>query len=229
MQGFTDPSFVANLGNPLLVLSKDSLHAGHALKKVFMEQYRKGGQACLLDKSMIVVMVVLNSDYTKLKSDEMDLKGAYTLIAFNPAVVQYVCIEVDSNLLMFFLSGVFGWSGTPAVFQVVTKTLVYELRLRISGAIVMYVDDLFGIYYRSRVEAEIGFVRQYITCLLGSQSVADEKTEIGQRITFIEYDWDLVSRQVYISKKCLHRAILAFFTGYLDSSFLSVSFSNWLL
>eukprot|EP01036_Dinobryon_divergens_P053051 gene53051-70924_t len=69
----------------------------------------------------------------------MDLKGAYTLISFNPVGVQYVCIEVDSNLLMFFLSGVFGWSG--------------------------------------------------------SQSVADENTEIGQRITFIGYDWDLVSRQ----------------------------------
>eukprot|EP01041_Mallomonas_annulata_P002729 gene2729-5375_t len=130
-------------------------------------------------------------------------------------------LGVDSNLLMFFLSGVFGWSGTPAAFQLVTRTLVYELRLRISDALVMYVDDLFGICYRSRVEAEIGFIREYITCLLGSQSVADEKTEIGQRITFIGYDWDLVSRQGRTDKWT--------YTGFELAGKSTVAFDNHLV
>ena len=52
---------------------------------------------------------------------------------------------MTEELVMFFLCGIFGWSGTPAAFQVVTRASVFELSVRIVGRLLMYVDDILGV------------------------------------------------------------------------------------
>jgi hypothetical protein len=58
---------------------------------------------------------------------KMDLKGAYTLLSFRTRDVPLLGMEMTDNLVMFFLCGIFGWTGTPACFQVITRAISFEL------------------------------------------------------------------------------------------------------
>ena len=68
---------------------------------------------------------------------KMDLKGAYTLLSFKSADVPLLGMEMSDGLVMFFLCGIFGWTGTPACFQVVTRAITHELKERLRGEALM--------------------------------------------------------------------------------------------
>jgi hypothetical protein len=72
---------------------------------------------------------------------EMDLKGAYTLLDVSPTEVSIFAQELADDLIYFHLC-------TPAAFQVVTRTIKWELKHKLSGRSTMYVDDLLGICLR---------------------------------------------------------------------------------
>ena len=84
-----------------------------------------------------------------------DLCGAYTLLSFQPDVVRYVGGELNNGDCVFFLSGIFGWTGTPAGFQVVTRAIQFELNKCLRGRARVYVDDVMGVCLRSEVDSEI--------------------------------------------------------------------------
>ena len=53
----------------------------------------------------------------------MDLKGAFTLLTFETGAVRKLAMEMSDDFVMIFLCGVFGWTGTPAAFQVLNRTI----------------------------------------------------------------------------------------------------------
>ena len=53
----------------------------------------------------------------------MDLKGAYTILSLRPEDAALFGMEVSHNLVYLRIADIFGWSCTPAVFQVVTRAL----------------------------------------------------------------------------------------------------------
>ena len=58
----------------------------------------------------------------------MDLKGAYTLLSLHRDSVHLFGMELSNNIIVFFLGGVFGWTGTPFAFQVLTRSILFEPR-----------------------------------------------------------------------------------------------------
>ena len=80
---------------------------------------------------------------------KMDLRGAYTLLPFDPRDAHLFGMELSDDLLIFFLCGVFGWSCTPFAFQVISRALLFELRRLLVGMILIYVDDLMGVCWRA--------------------------------------------------------------------------------
>ena len=54
----------------------------------------------------------------------MDLKGAYTLLSFRPGLFAMLLTD---DIVYFQLAGIFGWAGTLAAFQVVTRAISQEL------------------------------------------------------------------------------------------------------
>ena len=64
---------------------------------------------------------------------KMDLKGAYTLLSFHPDSVHLFGMELSNDIIIFFLCGVFGWTGTPFALQVLIRSILFELRPLISG------------------------------------------------------------------------------------------------
>jgi hypothetical protein len=93
-----------------------------------------------------------DASWSDLVMWKMDLKGAYTLVDVHPDEVGMFAQEMMDGLMYFHLCGVFGWSCTPAAFQVVTRAVVWELRHKLKGKAVMHVDDILGICLRSQLD-----------------------------------------------------------------------------
>ena len=142
----------------------------------------------------------------------MDLKGAYTLLSFRAEYVGLFGMLLTDDLVYFQLAGIFGWSGTPAAFQVVTRAIAWELRARLRSRTVMYVDDIIGIGFKMDIAADLALTRSICTTLLGSNAVADDKTEVSRRLDVIGYIIDLDTGRVLISKK----NFLAALNGFLN-------------
>jgi hypothetical protein len=76
---------------------------------------------------------------------KMDLKGAYTLSFFKTEDVRLLCSEMTDEQIIVFICGIFGWTGTPAAFQVVTRAILWDLSLILLGLALMFVDDIIGV------------------------------------------------------------------------------------
>ena len=61
--------------------------------------------------------------YEDLRLWKIDLKGAYTLLSFRAEYVGLFGILLTDDLVHIQLAGIFGWFGTPAAFQVVTRAI----------------------------------------------------------------------------------------------------------
>ena len=63
------------------------------------------------------------ADWTLLQIWKMDLKGTYTLLSFRPKDVGLFAMLLTGNIVYLQIAGIFGWAGTPAAFQVVTRAI----------------------------------------------------------------------------------------------------------
>jgi hypothetical protein len=117
------------------------------------------------------------AEWEELTLWKVDLRGAYTLLSFEDAAVRYVGAEMTGGLIIFFLCGVFGWSGIPASFQVVSRALKFEIARRIKGAD-LYVDDIFGVSKKGDVEADIAKVVDLCQALFQSDCIEASKTVV---------------------------------------------------
>jgi hypothetical protein len=132
---------------------------------------------------------------------KMDLRGAYTLLSFRPVDVGLFAMLLSDDVVYLQMVGIFGWSGTPAAFQVVTRAITWELQHALRSRTVMYVDDIMGVCFVEDVEADLARARDICTSLLGPGSVADDKTERGVRLDMIGYTISLPDNRVLISRK----------------------------
>ena len=152
------------------------------------------------------------SRYADLRMWKMDLKGAYTLLSFRPEDVGLFGMLLTDDLVYFHLAGIFGWAGTPAAFQVVTRAISWELYHALQSRILMYVDDIIGVGFVKDIENDLVETRRICMDLLGSTAVADDKTEVGVRIDVIGYTIDLTTERVLIAKKNFLTALHSFTT-----------------
>ena len=141
---------------------------------------------------------------------KMDLKGAYTLLSFRPEDVGLFGMLLTGDLVYFQLGGIFGWSGTPAAFQVVTRAISWELAHTLHSRTLMYVDDIVGICFVDDVKEDLRITRAICTDLLGSGAVADDKTEVAARLDIIGYVVDLDTERVLIARKNFLTALHGF-------------------
>ena len=143
---------------------------------------------------------------------KMDLKGAYTLLSFRPEDVGLFAMLLSEDVVYFQMAGIFGWSGTPAAFQVVTRAITWELKHALRSRTVMYVDDIIGVCFVDQLDVDLATTRTICTDLLGSGAVADDKTEHGVRLDVIGYTLDLTEKRVLIARKNFLTALHGFIT-----------------
>lgn len=146
--------------------------------------------------------------WSELRMYKEDLMSAYNLLWFAEQWIHYIGAELTNDLLIFFLCGIFGWSATPAAFQVVTRALLFEFKKFVSGGICMYVDDIIGVSLECDVANDVAAVRNFCDQLFNANSIADEKVEVGRSIDCLGYFIDLDQRIISVSEKnylkCFH-------------------------
>jgi hypothetical protein len=141
----------------------------------------------------------------------MDLKGAYTLLYFKTEDVRLLSSEMTDDQIIVFICGIFGWTGTPFAFQVITRAILWELALVLLGLALMFVDDIIGVCLVKDLHQELEKAKKVCTDLLGSLAVEDKKTAYARRLTVIGYDIDLIKSLATVSRKNLLRCIHGFF------------------
>ena len=142
----------------------------------------------------------------------MDLAGAYTLLSFRPDNAHLMGMTLSNNRVFIFLCGVFGWTGTPAAFQVVTRALTFEMNHKLKGNVLIYVDDIMGVCLRKDLPHEMNTAKTICTDLLGPNAVADDKTKSGRRLDLIGYVIDLDNKLLSIARKNFLNTVYGFYT-----------------
>lgn len=132
---------------------------------------------------------------------KMDLRGAYTLLSFRPEDVGLFGMMLTNDTVYLQTAGIFGWSGTPAAFQVITRAIKWELQHRLLSDVCMYVDDVIGVGMIDEIPHDLALTRHVCVDLLGPTAVADDKTEVGRRVDVIGYTVDLDTMRVSIAQK----------------------------
>jgi hypothetical protein len=129
-----------------------------------------------------------------------DLKGAFTLLNFRPTDVSLFGCPLTDDLALFYHSGLFGWTGTPYCFQVLTRVLLRILSSRLFGKVSMYVDDIIGICMKKDLEKNFAIVREVCYGLLGTEAVAEDKFCSGRVLDILGWAFDLDKYTVSLSR-----------------------------
>jgi hypothetical protein len=143
---------------------------------------------------------------------KMDFKGAFTLLNFCTEATRAMAIEIWDGLVMIFLCGIFGWTGTPMCFQVITRTVLFELGREgvLRGLLSMFSDDLMGVCWRWDLEHDMDVSREFCWGLMGDNSTKASKDVWGRKLDFIGYSVDLDLWRVGISERNIYRAVYGF-------------------
>jgi hypothetical protein len=107
---------------------------------------------------------------------KFDLRKAFNLLTYEPDAISRLGLELSDGQFMFFLAGVFGLTGMPMAFQVVTRAILWEVRLLIRGRLIMYVDDGIGICHYSDLLFDQSTTFSFIEGLLGNKAIEHIKT-----------------------------------------------------
>jgi len=151
-----------------------------------------------------------NVKWSDIRLWKMDLKGAFTLLDFKAECVKHVALLLHGGLIAFFLCGVFGWTGTPGYFQILSRVLMFELEKILRGLARMFCDDIMGVCWRKDLDHEIAVTKAKILGLAGPNSVAEKKTEFGVALVELGYLVDLHKMTVSISRRNLFKALFGF-------------------
>ena len=132
---------------------------------------------------------------------KMDLKGAFTLLSFRPSDCGLLALPMTDGLVYFPIAGNFGLTLFPFFFQVVSRSLKRRLLQLLSGGCCVYIDDIQGCCLLSELQSELAIVRRVIQDLLGSDAIAEDKTDSGRVIEWIGWSFDLDTLSISLAEK----------------------------
>ena len=72
-------------------------------------------------------------------------------MSFRSQDVGLFAMQLTDDLKHLHLISIFGWVGTPAAFQVVTRSIQLKLKHRLAGSTLMYVDDIIGVCFDLKI------------------------------------------------------------------------------
>ena len=141
-----------------------------------------------------------------------DLRKAFTLLNVRPDGVKLFACELTDNLVLFYHTGLFGWTGTPYCFQVITRVVERLVQAGIKGRMKMFVDDGMGVTLRQFLQHDMEVMDRVCKDLLGPMAIAADKWESGRRLTWIGWIVDLDQKRVTISRRNFLKTLYGFFS-----------------
>ena len=134
---------------------------------------------------------------------KMDMKAAFSLFTMLARHIRLLGFLLTDSIIQFEITGSFGKTDYPYVFNVFTNVVKREAMKRVIRAILdMYVDDIMGICVKECLEQNLAAIKDFIESLWGKGSVADDKTFFSDTtLVLIGYDVDIVEQRVRMSAK----------------------------
>ena len=154
---------------------------------------------------------------------KVDLASAFSLFSIQTSDVRKLGYLLTDNLMQFELTGSFGNTQWPIVFNVVTKVIRRETNKRIHHAVnEMYVDDICGVSLASHTKENINTITEYVEDLCGKGAIAANKTISSKvELEWIGYDVHVLERVVRMSRRNRLKTIRIFF-GINDHASITV-------
>lgn len=168
------------------------------------------------------VLMVLDSEAQHPESLEelvlwkWDLRKAFTLLSFRPEDARLLACELTDDLSLVYHAGLFGWTGTPFAFQVISRTL-HKLLSQRGVSQLVYVDDIGGACRQDILMNTKATVRTVTEGLLGPKALAEQKWESGRRLDFIGWEVDLDTRRVSLKRRNFLKVLHGFFAVDLNA------------
>jgi hypothetical protein len=148
---------------------------------------------------------------------KLDLTGAYTLLFFRARDTALLALELLCGLVLILFGGAFGWVVTPFCFDVITRAIVFEMKMRGGGK--MYVDDVIVVTLRRWLVEDMKTARGICTGLLGPAAIAEEKVEWGTDLDVLGWHISLSKLLLGLARKNYLNALHSFFTIGADGTF----------
>ena len=86
---------------------------------------------------------------------KVDLKGAFTLLYVLPEDVPLLSFELTNNLTVMHHTGMFGYTGMPGCFDVISRVLCRNIQKIIHGKCEIYVDDIISVSHIQTMEEDL--------------------------------------------------------------------------
>ena len=215
-------------GRPTMDCANTTVSGGWALNSKDVKEACKAlyGPIHNPTPEMLVCMILEFFEEEKRKDDTVvwedlvltkeDLKGAFTLLDIHPKSVKHLAMPLSGDVVILFLCGLFGWTGTPYAFNVVTRALQWEVDRAVRGRVLIYCDDLLGVTLRKYLGHDKAATRKIIRSLLGPDAVAEEKYSARRRSDWIGYDVDLDASLFTLATRNFRKALYRFCQVHVD-------------
>jgi hypothetical protein len=143
---------------------------------------------------------------------KFDLRAAFLLVTYATCDVCRLAVELTKGLVMVFWAGVFGLTGMPIAFHVITSAIVWEVNRRITGRMCMYVDDGMGVSRKEHVRGDLAIATGWVRELAGPNAIAEDKSEVGESgvMVAIGYSLDLMRGVVGLSENNMLKTLFMF-------------------
>ena len=148
----------------------------------------------------LIVRIANQSGWHNILLWKMDLKGAFGLLRIRSQDTAKFAFELSDGLSLIHTAGMFGWTGTPFAFSVVSRILEGCINSEIHGGLCVYVDDLCGCSSVNHANEDQSIAKQICTDLLGEDALAEDKHFQGRRLDMLGWSFDLDLKTVSISE-----------------------------
>ena len=183
---------------------------GKEVKEMIRQKYGEIYHPTLSSLTDMVRTVSDSAGWDETVLWKIDLKGAFTLMYVQPTSCPKLAFALTDDLTMIYHVGMFGWTGMPAAFQVVTRVVERLVAVRLRGRAQMYVDDLMGCCHKDDLDHELAAARAVCNGLLGDGAVEEKKTTSGRQQDFIGWQINLDRRAVSVANHNYQKTLYGF-------------------
>ena len=142
-----------------------------------------------------------------------DVSSAFCQFDFNPSASKLLAVLLG-NILFLFLVGLFGWTGAPIVFGLLSRALERLICRTIPRrCFVLYVDDIIALVLAADAVRAQHLVHSCIVNMFGPGSVELSKSMAPAVVqTIIGWSINLVDETIRPSDRGIKKLIVAFFS-----------------
>ena len=153
---------------------------------------------------------MLENPGEELELFKMDMADAFSLFTMHADDVHLLGFLLTNDLIQFEITGSFGKTDYPYVFNVFTLVVRREATKRVVQAILdMYVDDIMGISASgARLSDNLQKIKVFVESVWGKGSISDTKTLRSLRsLDMIGYEVDIIDKVVRMSQSNRYKTI----------------------